>query len=141
MSKWYDNAVFYHMYPLGLSGAPFENKEETVVHRFVELEKWLTHIAGLGCDAVYIGPLFESTTHGYDTKDYKLVDRRLGDNEDFKCFVKEAHALGLRIVVPVTADGIRASILDGTIRTTTDLDMKHGAIALNWSTSTCRTGR
>ena len=99
MSKWYDNAVFYHMYPLGLSGAPFENKEETVVHRFVELEKWLTHIAGLGCDAVYIGPLFESTTHGYDTKDYKLVDRRLGDNEDFKCFVKEAHALGLRIVV------------------------------------------
>lgn len=36
------------------------------------------HIAKLGCGAVYIGPLFESTTHGYDTKDYKMVDRRLG---------------------------------------------------------------
>ena len=99
MSKWYDNTVFYHMYPLGMSGAPFENREEKTVHRFQELEKWLPHIAKLGCGAVYIGPLFESTTHGYDTKDYKMVDRRLGDNEDFKRFVKEAHSLGLRIVV------------------------------------------
>ena len=71
MSKWYDNTVFYHMYPLGMSGAPFENREEKTVHRFQELEKWLPHIAKLGCGAVYIGPLFESTTHGYDTKDYK----------------------------------------------------------------------
>ena len=41
MSKWYDNTVFYHMYPLGMSGAPFENREEKTVHRFQELEKWL----------------------------------------------------------------------------------------------------
>ena len=40
-----------------------------------------------GCTAIYIGPLFESTSHGYDTRDYKLVDRRLGDNEDFRAFV------------------------------------------------------
>ena len=48
MSKWYDNTVFYHMYPLGMSGAPFENREEKTVHRFQELEKWLPHIAKLG---------------------------------------------------------------------------------------------
>ena len=40
------------------------------------------------CTAIYIGPLFESTTHGYDTKDYKQVDRRLGDNADFAAYVK-----------------------------------------------------
>ncbi|MCC8102972.1 MAG: alpha-amylase [Clostridiales bacterium] len=99
MSVWYDNTVFYHMYPLGMSGAPFENREGQVVHRFDVLEKWLPHIRDLECGAVYIGPLFESTTHGYDTRDYKLVDRRLGNNEDFRRFVEKAHELGLKIVV------------------------------------------
>ena len=99
MSVWYENAVFYHMYPLGMRGAPFENREETVTHRFEELGKWLPHIKNLGCTAIYIGPLFESTTHGYDTRDYKLVDRRLGDNDDFADFVKQAHQLDIRIVV------------------------------------------
>ena len=57
------------------------------------------HIRSLGCNAIYIGPLFESTSHGYDTRDYKLVDRRLGDNESFKDFVKQCHDSGIRVVV------------------------------------------
>ena len=99
MSKWYEEAVFYHMYPLGMVGAPKKNEASEVSHRFPELEEWLPHIASLGCTAIYIGPLFESSTHGYDTKDYKLVDRRLGDNADFIHFVKTAHGMGIRIVV------------------------------------------
>ena len=99
MGKWFEEAVFYHMYPIGMTGAPARNEQEETVHRFEELKEWLPHVASLGCTAVYIGPLFESTTHGYDTKDYKKVDRRLGDNEDFKTFVKMAHDLGIRIVV------------------------------------------
>ncbi len=99
MTPWYEEAVFYHMYPIGMTGAPRENREEGVVHRFEELEKWLPHIRELGCTAIYIGPLFESTTHGYDTRDYKRVDRRLGDNEDFIRFVKNAHELGIKVVV------------------------------------------
>lgn len=99
MSAWYETAIFYHMYPLGMSGAPYDNHQEDIAHRFDELKKWLPHIHDLGCNAIYIGPLFESTTHGYDTRDYKLADRRLGDNEDFKAFVREAHELGLKIVV------------------------------------------
>ena len=99
MVNWYDNVVFYHMYPLGMSGAPFENRNPETEHRFEELKEWLPHIRGLGCGAVYIGPLFESTTHGYDTRDYYQVDRRLGDNQDFKEFVRLAHELGLKIVV------------------------------------------
>lgn len=99
MGKWYEEAVFYHMYPLGMTGAPFENREETTVHRFEELKKWLPHIEELGCTAVYIGPLFESSTHGYDTRDYKQVDRRLGDNGDFRDFVREAHRRKIKVVV------------------------------------------
>lgn len=99
MSKWYNEAVFYHIYPLGLTGAPKENKEEKVVHRMRELLPWIDHMKELGVTAVYIGPLFESTTHGYDTRDYKMVDRRLGDNEDFKEFVQKSHEAGIRVVV------------------------------------------
>ena len=88
MAKWYEEAVFYHMYPIGMTGAPRVNREEGVVPRFAELEKWLPHLADIKATAIYIGPLFESTTHGYDTKDYKTVDQRLGDNKDFTRFVK-----------------------------------------------------
>lgn len=99
MSFWYDEAVFYHMYPLGMAGAPKQNTEEEIVHRFDELKKWIPHIKEIGCNAIYIGPLFESSTHGYDTRDYKIVDRRLGDNQDFKEFVQEAHNQKIRVIV------------------------------------------
>ncbi len=99
MGKWFEEAVFYHMYPIGMTGAPRRNEQEEVTHRFGELTKWLKHISSIGATAIYIGPLFESTSHGYDTRDYKLVDRRLGDNEDFKNFVQEAHALDIKVVV------------------------------------------
>lgn len=99
MGKWYEEAVFYHMYPIGMTGAPRVNEGGPTEHRFRELIKWLPHIEELGCTAIYIGPLFESTSHGYDTKDYKSVDRRLGDNQDFKEFVEEAHKRKIKIVV------------------------------------------
>ncbi len=52
-----------------------------------------------GCTAIYIGPLFESGSHGYDTIDYRLVDRRLGTNEEFKDFVADCHARGQKVIV------------------------------------------
>ena len=88
MSAWYDDCVFYHMYPLGMTGSPKENHSEQTIHRFQELMQWIPHIRTLNCGAIYIGPLFESGSHGYDTRDYKMVDRRLGDNNDFKEFVR-----------------------------------------------------
>ena len=99
MSTWYERGVFYHMYPLGMTGAPRHNDATEVTNRFAELLQWILHIRSLGCNAIYIGPLFESTSHGYDTRDYKLVDRRLGDNESFKVFVKQCHDSGIRVVV------------------------------------------
>ena len=99
MNKRYEEAVFYHMYPLGMTGAPKRNDQQEITHRFGELEEWLPHLQNIGCTAIYIGPLFESSTHGYDTRDYRVVDRRLGDNEDFKQFVVHAHELGIKVVV------------------------------------------
>ncbi|MCD8167983.1 MAG: alpha-amylase [Clostridiales bacterium] len=99
MSTWYERGVFYHMYPLGMTGAPKHNDATEATNRFEELSQWIPHIRSLGCNAVYIGPLFESASHGYDTRDYKLVDRRLGDNGAFKDFVEQCHDSGIRVVV------------------------------------------
>lgn len=99
MNTWYTQAVFYHMYPLGMTGAPFANTEPGVTNRFEELEQWIPHIRDLGCTAIYIGPLFESSSHGYDTRDFKLVDRRLGTNESFARFTALCHEAGIKVVV------------------------------------------
>lgn len=96
---WYDNAVFYHIYPLGLCGCAHENDGSPTPGAFQKLDDWAAHAARLGCTALYIGPLFESETHGYDTVDYRLVDRRLGTNEEFRAFVAACHARGQRVVV------------------------------------------
>ena len=95
---WYDEAVFYHIYPLGLTGAPKENSYGEPVHRLNTLIPWIAHIKEIGCNAIYIGPLFESVGHGYETTDYKKLDSRLGTNEDLKNFVAECHKQGIRVI-------------------------------------------
>ena len=99
MSTWYEKGIFYHMYPLGMTGAPKHNDSAETVNRFEELDQWIPHIRSLGCNSIYIGPLFESSSHGYDTRDYRQVDRRLGDNAAFKTFVSLCHEQGIRVVV------------------------------------------
>lgn len=95
---WYDEAVFYHIYPLGLCNAPKENSYSEPEHRLREAMVWIDHIKETGFNAIYIGPLFESVGHGYETTDYKKLDSRLGDNEDLKLFVKTCHEKGIRVI-------------------------------------------
>ena len=96
--SWYNEAIFYHIYPLGLTGAPKENDYGTPVHRLNTLLPWIDHIKEIGCTALYIGPLFESVGHGYETTDYKKLDSRLGTNEDLTNFVKACHEKGIRVI-------------------------------------------
>ena len=96
---WYDEAVFYHIYPLGLTGAPKQNPYSEPVHRLNVLLPWISHIKEIGCNAIYIGPLFESVGHGYETTDYKKLDTRLGTNEDLTNFVSECHKKGIRVIL------------------------------------------
>lgn len=95
---WFDEAVFYHIYPLGLLGAPKQNDYSSVTHRLQKLTPWIDHIKSIGCNAIYIGPLFESEGHGYETTDYKKLDSRLGDNKDLKKFVKQCHKAGIKVI-------------------------------------------
>ena len=93
---WAEESVIYQIYPLGMCGAPFENdgKQE---HRILRVLDWIPHLKRLGVTAVLFNPLFESDTHGYNTRDYRKVDVRLGTNEDFKRVCDALHGAGIRI--------------------------------------------
>ena len=95
---WAYESVFYQIYPLGFCGAPFENDGQ-LQHRILKVEEWIPHIKKLGCNAVYFSPLFESDTHGYNTRDFQKLDCRLGTNEDFKRVVDKLHAEGIKVVL------------------------------------------
>lgn len=96
---WYDEAVFYHIYPLGMTAAPKENSYGLPVSRLCTLIPWISHIKNHGFNALYIGPLFESVGHGYETTDYKKLDSRLGANQDLTDFVAECHKQGIRVIL------------------------------------------
>ena len=96
--SWYNEAIFYHIYPLGLTGAPKQNDYVEPVHRLNTLLPWIDHIKEIGCTALYIGPLFESVGHGYETTDYKKLDSRLGTNEDLTAFVKACHDKEIKVI-------------------------------------------
>ena len=97
---WAQEAVFYHIYPLGFCGAPRQNNFEAAVqNRLSSIKAWIPHLLEQNINAVYFGPVFESTSHGYDTKDYLTVDRRLGDNNDLTELIKELHQKGIRVIL------------------------------------------
>ena len=90
---WAEESVIYQIYPLGMCGAPYEN-DGVQAHRILEVKEWIPHLTKLGITAVYFCPVFESDTHGYNTRDYKKIDCRLGTNEDFKEVCEDLHAAG-----------------------------------------------
>ena len=95
---WYDESVFYQIYPLGLCGAPQAN-DGVQEHRLRRILDWIPHIEKLCCGAVLLNPLFESDAHGYDTRDYRRVDVRLGTNGDLRELVAALHERGIRVVL------------------------------------------
>ena len=95
---WAYESVFYQIYPLGFTGAPFENDGQQV-NRIRKVIDWISHIEKLGANAIYFSPIFESDTHGYNTRDYRMIDKRLGTNEDFKEVCDKLHEANIKVVI------------------------------------------
>jgi len=88
--------VFYHIYPLGAFGAPRRNDGASRPEpRLRRLAEWIPAMERVGADALYLGPAFQSESHGYDTVDYLTVDRRLGSNGDLAAASGELAARGV----------------------------------------------
>lgn len=92
------NEIFYHIYPLGLCGCPKENDGITVP-RIRRVLDWIPHLKKLGITAVYFGPVFQSDRHGYDTRDYTVIDCRLGTNDDFRDVADALHDNGIKVIL------------------------------------------
>ncbi len=98
MNFTFSDRIFYHIYALGLGNCPKRNDFSCPAGNFFSLQEGkLDRIRSLGCNAILIGPIFESTAHGYDTLDYYHVDRRLGNNESFRHFCKSCHDKGISV--------------------------------------------
>jgi glycosidase len=99
-NHWTTDSIFYHIYPLGFCGAPERNDFVSApVLRLEKIHEWIPHLRELGVNALYLGPLFESTAHGYDTADYFHVDRRLGTNETLAHLIGELHRNGIKVIL------------------------------------------
>ena len=99
MQHWTKKAVFYHIYPLGFCGAPAENTQSESVERLDQLLNWIPYWKRLGVNAIYLGPIFASSRHGYDTSDYYQIDPRLGTRERFSQICNVLHQQGFRMIL------------------------------------------
>ena len=95
---WAYNSVFYQIYPIGFCGAPYAN-DGICVSRILKIGEWADYLKELGVDAILLNPIFDSDNHGYDTRDFRTIDCRLGTNKDFADVCRTLHEHGIRIVL------------------------------------------
>jgi cyclomaltodextrinase len=97
-----DTSIWWHVYPLGATGSPMRGGDAggvDVVHRLPRLLPWVDYAADLGCTGLLLGPVFASTSHGYDTLDHFRIDPRLGDDADFDTVVERAAHRGMGVML------------------------------------------
>lgn len=99
MNSWIKESIFYQIYPLGFCGVLEPNKEYEKKNRLLMIEECIPHLKEMNINAIYFSPVFESTYHGYDTKDYYKIDKRLGTNEEFKILCEKLHENNIKVVL------------------------------------------
>ena len=93
--EWARGAVFYEIFVRS-----FADSDGDGIGDFNGMTAKLDYLDSLGIDAVWLMPMFESTSyHGYDTTDYDNVERDYGTNADFQHFLDQAHERGIRVIV------------------------------------------
>lgn len=98
-NKWYNNAIIYHLYPLAFVDEKAENNLTHAINRTDKIYNWINHINDMNCNTLFLGPIFQSRSHGYDTTDLFSIDFRLGSNDEFRELIKELHNKGLKVIV------------------------------------------
>lgn len=98
--EWTKWAIGWHVYPLGFVGSPIREKDRQAapVGRIRQLIDWLPYIQELGLNVLQLAPVFESTSHGYDTEDYYRIDSRLGTEDDMMAVIAAAHEHGIKVL-------------------------------------------
>ena len=99
-AAWLKDAVFYEIYPQSF----YDTNGDGIGDINGIIEK-LDYIKGLGCNALWINPCFDSPFKdaGYDVRDYKKVAPRYGTNEDLERLFEIAHEKGIHVVLDLVA--------------------------------------
>jgi len=124
---WAYESVFYQIYPLGFCGAPFENNG-VLTHNILKVKEWIPHLKRLNAGAIYFSPVFESDTHGYNTRDYRQLDVRLGTNDDFAEVCRALHEADIKVVL----DGVFNHVGRGFWAFKDVLEKREGSRYVNW---------
>ncbi len=92
---WFKDAVIYEVHPRAFFDSDGDGRGD-----FAGLTQKLHYLQDLGVTVIWVLPFFASPLRddGYDISDYKSVHSAYGSLRDFKIFVREAHARGLRVV-------------------------------------------
>ncbi|MFF4769501.1 glycoside hydrolase family 13 protein [Streptomyces sp. NPDC001255] len=95
-ADWWREAVIYQVYPRSFADANGDGMGD-----LAGVRARLPHLRDLGVDAVWLSPFYASpqADAGYDVADYRAVDPMFGDLHDADGLLREAHALGLRVIV------------------------------------------
>ena len=101
---WSDKAVIYQIHPIGFCGVPrgndpVEGPEQDYGAPIRKVIDLIPHLQKLGVNTVLFNPLFESDSHGYNSRDLRRVDHRLGTNADFADVCKALHDAGMRVML------------------------------------------
>lgn len=99
---WWRHAVFYEIYVRA-----FQDSDGDGHGDFRGLTQRLPYLAELGVDALWLMPIMEANSHhGYDTIDYRAVEKDYGTEADFAAFMDEARRLGLRVILDLVLNHV-----------------------------------
>lgn len=98
---WTQHVMWWQVYPLGIDGRDVRGEHVPAGpgEGLQRLHPYLDHLISLGLNGLALGPIFTSSTHGYDTLDHLAVDPRLGTAEDFAELVAACRARGIKILL------------------------------------------
>jgi alpha-glucosidase len=101
MRHWWEDAVFYQIYPRSFSDSNGDG-----IGDLAGIASRLDYLRSLGVDSLWISPFFKSPMKdfGYDVSDYRDVDPMFGTLDDLKRLLAAAAARGIKIVLDLVAN-------------------------------------